>query len=198
MKQQQAEYLNQKIKRIMKKIILIIAIIITPFVAQAQTSIFDKYDGQDGVTTIVVTKKAFELMNTMASGSSSEEAQEYAELIGGLKGLRVFTTEDKAIADDMKATVNKYLKSSKLSELMRVSDKEADVKIYIKEGRDSDHVEELLMFVNGLEKHFEGHDGRSAEAVIVSLVGDIDLTKIAQLTEEMNISGSEHLKKAGE
>ena len=53
------------------------------------------------------------------------------------------------------------------------------------------------MFVNGLEKHFDGHEGRSAEAVIVSLTGNIDLTKIAELTEEMNISGSEHLKKAG-
>ena len=178
----------------MKKLILIVAVIIAPFVTSAQ-SIFDKYEDVDGVTTIVVSKKAFELMAMF--GDSSEEAKEYAEMVGGLSGLRVFTTEDSKIANDMKATVDKYLKSSKLSELMRVNDKEANVRIYIKEGKDDEHVEELLMFVNGLEKHFEGHEGRSAEAVIVSLTGNIDLAKIAKLTEDMNITGSEHLKEAG-
>ena len=131
-------------------------------------------------------------------GGANEEAKEYAELVGGLSGLKVFTTEDKAIADDMLKTVNVYLKSSKLSELLRVNDEEANVRIYIKEGKDDEHVEELLMFVNGLDKHFEGNEsGRSAEAVIVSLTGVIDLNKIAELTEELNISGGEHLKKAG-
>ena len=179
----------------MKKLILLVAVIIAPFISNAQTSIFDKYEDIEGVTTIVVSKKAFELMAIF--GGSSEEAKEYAELVGGLDGLKVFTTEDSKIAGDMKSTVDKYLKSSKLSELMRVNDKEANVRIYIKEGKDDEHVEELLMFVNGLEKHFGEHEGRSAEAVIVSLTGNIDLTKIAELTEEMNISGSEHLKKAG-
>jgi hypothetical protein len=179
----------------MKKVILIIAIILSPFISNAQKSVFDKYDGNPEVTTVVVSKKAFELMAMF--GNSSEEAKEYAEMVGGLDGLKVFTTEDSDIAADMQKTVDVYLKSAKLSELMRVNDKEANVRIYIREGKDDEHVRELLMFVNGLEKHFEGVEGRSAEAVIVSLTGNIDLSKIAKLTEQMNISGSEHLKKAG-
>ena len=177
----------------MKKIIAIIAIVLVPFLSSAQTSVFDKFDGNSEVTTIVVSQKMFELMAKF--GGSSEEAKEYANMVGGLSGLKVFTTENHAIAADMQKTVEKYLKSAKLSELMRVNDKEANVRIYIKEGKDDDHVEELLMFVNGIEKHFEGQE-RGAEAVIVSLTGDIDLNKIAELTEEMNISGSEHLKNA--
>ncbi len=181
----------------MKKIVLIIVVAFVTFTSNAQSSIFDKFEDKDGVTTIVITKKAFELMAIF--GGESNEAKEYAELVGGLDGLKVFTTEDKTIAADMLKTVNSYLKSSKLSELMRINDKDANVRIYIKEGKDDTHVEELLMFVNGLEKHFEGNEmGRSAEAVIVSLTGNIDLNKISELTEQMNISGSEHLKKAGE
>lgn len=180
----------------MKKLILIIAVVLVPFIGQAQTSVFDEFEDIEGVTTIVVTKKAFELMARF--GGSSEEAKEYADMVGGLDGLRVFTTEDKGIASKMQKSVDSYLKSSKLSELMRINDKEANVKIYIREGKDDDHVKELLMFVNGIEKHFEEVDGRSAEAVIVSLTGDIDLNKIAELTEQMNISGSEHLKSAGQ
>lgn len=177
----------------MKKAILIIAIAFLPFLSSAQSSVFDEFDGNDDVTTIVVSKKMFELMAKF--GGQSEEAKEYADMVGGLDGLKVFTTENHEIATAMQSTVEKYLKSSKLSELMRVNDKDANVRIYIKEGKDDDHVEELLMFVNGIEKHFEGSE-RSAEAVIVSLTGNIDLNKIAELTEDMNISGSEHLKSA--
>ncbi len=178
----------------MKKIILVIAIVLVPFLSSAQTSVFDKYDGNEEVTTVVVSKKMFTLMAKF--GGASEEAKEYADMVGGLDGLKVFTTENSAIAADMQKTVEAYLKSSKLEELMRINDKEANVRIYIREGKDEDHVKELLMFVNGIGKHFEGQGGRSAEAVIVSLTGDIDLNKIAELTEQLNISGSEHLKNA--
>jgi hypothetical protein len=179
----------------MKKIILIIAIAIVPFLGNAQSSIFDKFDGNDDVTTIAVSKKAFQLMAKFGGGS--DEAKEYADMIENLDGLKVFTTENKSIASDMQSTVTKYLKSSNLSELFRIDDKEAHVRIYVREGKDDDHVKELLMFVNGIGKHMEGSDiGRNAEAVVMSLTGDIDLNKIAQLAEKMNISGSEHLKKA--
>lgn len=178
----------------MNKLIIIIAIAMMSFTGMAQTSIFDKYDGKDDVTTIVVNQKMFELMAKF--GGSSSEAKEYAEMVGGLTGLKVFTTENSALAADMDKTVNSYLKSSKLSELMRINDDDAQVRIYIREGKDEDHVKELLMFVNGLDNHLEGIEGHNAEAVIVSLTGDIDLNKIAELTEEMNISGSQHLKKA--
>jgi hypothetical protein len=179
----------------MKKIILIIAVATIPILGNAQTSVFDKFDGNDEVTTIAVSKKAFQLMAKF--GGASEEAQEYADMVENLDGLKVFTTENKSIAADMQSTVKKYLKSSNLEELFRIDDKEANVRIYVREGKDDDHVKELLMFVNGIGKHMEGNDiGRNAEAVIMSLTGDIDLNKIAKLAEQMNISGAEHLKKA--
>lgn len=179
----------------MKKLILIIAVVIIPFLGNAQTSVFDKFDGNDDVTTIAVSKKAFQLMAKFGSGS--EEAKEFTDMIENLDGLKVFTTESKSIASDMQSTVSKYLKSSNLDELFRIDDKEANVRIYIKEGRNDDHVKELLMFVNGIGKRIEGSDvGRNAEAVVLSLTGDIDLNKIAKLAEQMNISGAEHLKNA--
>ena len=181
----------------MKHLILIIAIAIVPFLGNAQTSVFDKFDGNDDVTTISVSKKAFQLMAKF--GGVNEEAQEYANMVESLEGLKVFTTEDKTIALEMQSTVSKYLKNSNLSELFAVNDKEANVRIYVKEGKDDDHVKELLMFVNGIGKHIEDNDlGRSAEAVVLSLTGDIDLNKIAKLAEQMNISGAEHLKKSKE
>jgi succinyl-CoA synthetase beta subunit len=78
----------------------------------------------------------------------------------------------------MKDMATKYIKSSKLTELMRVKDKGANVKIYVKQGRDEDHVEELLMFVS---------DKEDEQTIVMSLRGDIDLNKVALLTEKMNL-----------
>jgi len=173
-----------------KKIIIALMLAIVPIITFAQSS-FDEFEDMEDVSTVVVTKKAFELMARF--DSDSKEAKEYVNMIKNLNSLRVFATENTSIAAKMKAKVNGYLKSTKLSELMRVKDKDGNVKIYIKEGKDADHVSELFMFIEGISKHMGGEE-RKPEAVIVSISGDIDLNKISELTSKMNIQGGEHLK----
>jgi len=182
--------INKNRKMTSKKLMIAVMIAILPMFTFAQ-SIFDTFEDMDDVSTVVVTKKAFELMAKF--DSDSPEGKEYVNMIANLNNLRVFVTENATIAADMKVKVNTYLKSSKLSELMRVKDKEGNVKIYIKEGKDADHVSELFMFIEGIGKHMGGED-RNPEAVIVSISGDIDLNKISELTSKMNIQGGEHLK----
>ena len=91
--------------------------------------------------------------------------------------------------------MEKYLKSSSLQELMRVKDKDANVKFYIKSGKDEDHVSELLMFVTGIKNGNLEINDRKFETVLLSLTGDIDLNKIGSLTQKMNLPSE--LNKAG-
>lgn len=182
--------INNNRKMNIKKFLIALMVAIIPMTTFAQSA-FDEFEDLDEVTTVVVNKRAFDLMSRM--GADTEEGKEYVDMVKNLNSLRVFATESSSIAAKMKAKVNSYLKSSSLSELMRVKDKDANVKIYIREGKDADHVKELFMFVDGLSKHMGGQD-RKAEAVIVSITGDIDLNKISELTKQMNIQGGEHLK----
>lgn len=180
----------------MKKLILSILVLAISLSSYAQNnSIFDKFEDYDDVTTVVVTQKAFQMLKKISS--DSEEGREFNELVSGLKDLKVFTTEDTKIAGEMQATFDKYLNKAKLSELMRVKDKDANVKIYVREGKDDDHVSEFLMLVNEVNaaKKHNGERG-NPEVVIISLTGDIDLNNISKLTKEMNIPGGEHMEKA--
>jgi len=177
----------------MKKYIVILLIAVLP-VAGLSQSLFDKYEDLDDVTSVVVSKKAFELLAKMDIEVDDPEAQDFMDIATSVNSLKVFTTDNESIGADMKASVNKYLKSSSLTELMRVKDKDANVKFYIKEGKDSDHVSELLMFVTGL-KEIEA-DGRRFETVLLSLTGNINLNKISSLTNKMNLP--KELNKAGE
>lgn len=162
----------------MKKIIVLIAIVLISVTSYAQSSIFDKFEDMDDVTTVVVTQEAFKMLAKFKSGG--EEGAEYFDMVKGLNSFRVFTTDNSDIAKQMSDVVTKYLKSEKLTELMRVKDKETKVKIYVKSGKDDDHVSELLMYVSGIEKY---NNEFKAESVILSLTGDIDLNKISKLTE---------------
>ena len=79
---------------------------------------------------------------------------------------------------------------------MEVKDGGTNVKFYVKEGKDSDHVNELLIFVNGVDKAMNGEGVEiNGETRVVSLTGDIDLNEISKLTDKMNIPGGNHLEK---
>lgn len=171
----------------MKKIILILITAILPLTNYAQKSVFDKFEEMDEVTTVVVTKEAFKMLSKFSG--NSPEAKEYVTMVQSLESMRVFTTENSHIGKQMNDVVNNYLKSAKLVELMRVKDKDAHVKIYIRPGKDEDHVNELLMFVNDMQNK------NKKEAVILSLTGNIDLNNISKITEAHIPNSGKHLKK---
>lgn len=176
----------------MKKNILYLIMALLPVFGFSQ-SLFDKFEDYDEVTSVVVSEKAFELLAKIDVEVDEPEAQDFVDIATSLNSLKVFTTEDKAIGAEMKAAVSKYLGSNRLTELMRVKDKDANVKFYIREGKDDDHVKELLMFMTGI-KNIE-MDDRKIETVLLTLTGDIDLNKINSLTKKMNLP--EELNEAG-
>ena len=115
---------NNKMKT--KNLIIAFALVLTPLFTFAQSA-FDNFADMDDVSVVKVNKKMFELMKGVASGT--DDAKEYVSLISGLDNLRVLATENASIAAQMKSKVKSYLKSSNLSELMSVKDKEGNVKI---------------------------------------------------------------------
>ncbi|MEN8186136.1 MAG: DUF4252 domain-containing protein [Bacteroidota bacterium] len=167
------------------KLIIVIALLASPFLSKAQTQ-FDKFEDLDGVTSVIVNQKAFSLMSKI--GSESDE--EYLDLIKNIETLKVFATENASVAIKMDQEVKKYLKTANLEELMRVKDEDANVKIYVREGKNENYVKELFMFVK------DKGDNGSGEAVVILLKGNIDLNQISKLTSSMDIPGGEHLEKA--
>ena len=166
------------------KIILVAVLVMSGWIASAQSQ-FDKFEDIDGVTSVVVTQKAFSLMSKI--GSESDE--EYMELIKNIESLRVFATESAEVALQMEKAAASYLKSANLEKLMTVKEEGSNIAIYVREGKSEDYVKELFMFVRDSEK-------TSQESVIISLTGDINLNQIAKLTEKMDLPGGEHLEKA--
>lgn len=169
----------------MRKIVLTIVLVLTANTFFAQ-SVFDKFDGQENIATVIVNKKMFSLLSKMEV--KDKETQQYVNLIKKLDNLKVFVTENDAKASEMRATSDKYIKTSALEELMRITDKGKSVKIYVKSGATDSQVKELLMFVDGA--------GPKNQSVLMSLIGDFDLNELSILTDKMNLPGGDDLRKA--
>jgi len=177
----------------MKKIVLLTMLVLAPIISRAQ-DIFDKYEDNDKVTFVAMQPKMFQMLGKMSVSSDDPEAKEFFELVNSITSFKVITTDDAAISKDVDSWVTNRLKSSSFEELMRVRDGGSNVKFYVKEGKDSDHVKELLMFVTGMKDI--DINGKKLETVLLSLTGDINLRSVSKLTDKMDLPGGNQLGKA--
>ena len=171
----------------MVKVITTLILILITTVLFGQSA-FDKFDGPEEITTVIVNKKLFEMMSKVKVNPNDKEDMQYMELIKNLDNLKVFITSSAKYTAEMKATVDKHLKTAGLQELMRISEGGKSVKIHVKTGATETRVKELLMFTEGGPK--------DKETILMILTGDFDLNDISVLTEKMNIPGGDDLKKA--
>ena len=163
----------------MKKIMVLIAFIIAPMVTSAQ-SLFDTLEDLEGVDMVVISKDAFELLSKFSPEKfkDSEEMKVF-EMIKDLKEFKMFSTQDKGIANKMETMVNSSINKQKLTELMRIKEDNSQIKIYVKSTKNKDFVSEVLMFIKGIDKKTNG----MSEAMLISLTGNIDINKMSDLAD---------------
>lgn len=191
--------LNPNLKTMNKKVLLfLLAIFILPTGMMAQT-IFEKYSENPNVTYVNIKPKMFQMLAKLDISTDDPESQAYLNMVNSITSFKTIITDDKAIATDISGWMTS--KKGALEELMEVKDDGMEVKFYVKEGRDADHVKELLIFVNGIgeltkDANIEMNGKkREIETVVALLTGDINLNEISKLTSKMNIPGGEHLDK---
>ena len=192
--------LNKFKPNTMKKkiVVFVMAIMLLPAVSMAQ-DVFDKYSDNSDVTYVSIKPKMFQMIAKMGINVDEPEAKAYMDMVKSITSFKTLVTDNTAISADITKWVTSRIGS--LEELMQVKDEGTEVKFYVKEGKDSDHVKELLIFVNGIDKAMKGQgveingEVRKIQTVVVSLTGDIDLNEISKLTEKMNIPGGDHLDK---
>jgi hypothetical protein len=163
----------------MKKIAILIALMVTPLVTNAQ-SFFDTLENMDGVDMVVVTKDAFELISKFKNISTNDnEGLKVFQMIKELKEFKMFSTKDAGIANEMDGMFKKVIKKKRLTELMRIKEDKSRIKIYVQSTKNKDFVSEVLMLIKGLDKKTQGY----SEALVVSLTGNIDINKMSKIAD---------------
>ena len=175
------------------------AIVLMPLTAMAQSDIFEKYSANDNVSYASIKPKMFQMLAKINVDTDDADAEDFIKMVKSITSFKTLATENKTISSDMAKWVNS--RSSALEELMEIKDNGMVVKFYVKEGKNEDHIAELLMFVNGLDAVLKDSDitingkKRGMESVLVSFVGDIDLNLISKLVNAFDLPGGKELDK---
>lgn len=166
-------------------IALLFAFASSSFYGQA---VFDQFDGQEEIVSVMVNKKMFELMSKVKVDPSDKETQQYLKLIQNLENLKVFSTTNSTSARKMRDVADAYIKSASLEELKKVNENGKQVTIDVKRAGANNQLNEFVMFIdddaNGINR-----------SVLMSLTGVFNLNDISILTDKMQIPGGTELKK---
>ncbi|MFA9191366.1 DUF4252 domain-containing protein [Flavobacterium sp. FZUC8N2.13] len=170
----------------MKKVLLTFLVALASSSFYGQT-VFDQFDGQEEIVSVVVNKKMFELMSKVKVDPSDIETLQYLKLIRNLENLKVFSTTNSIAAKKMKDVAESYIKLADLEELKKVNENGKQITIDVKR-TGSNQLKEFLMFIdddaNGINR-----------SVLMSLTGVFSLSDISILTNKMQIPGGNELKK---
>ena len=163
----------------MKKIILIIALALSPIVGNAQ-SFFDSLEDMEGVDMVVVTKDAFELISKFKNVKIDDnEGMKVFQMIKDLKEFKMFSTNKTDVANKMESMVETAIKKQNLTQLMRIKEDDSRIRIYVKASNNKDFVSEGLMFIKGISKQ----TNKASESMVVPLTGNIDINKMSSLAD---------------
>lgn len=134
--------------------------------------LFDKYSGQEGITTIYISSRMFSMI-----AQADLDDEELEKLIDNLKSIRIMTISDSLLNRKINfyEELGKKLDYNKYEELMVVKDGGKDLIFLIREK--GKRIEELLM-VGG---------GGTGSNVLISIKGDLDLNNIAEISKSIGI-----------
>ena len=149
----------------MKKIVLVLSLLVAPIVMSAQ-SIFEKYEDQEHVTSVVVNQKMFKMLANIDIQTNDPDSDDFINQVKMLDNLTVLTTDDMSVSNSMKKDVEKYIKNSKLEELMRIKDGDQTVNFFVLEGKDD----------NGKFLRYSFTIGKIFKLIFVILIARISLS----------------------
>ena len=167
--------INQQDSKTMKKITILILFLAYSIGVNSQ-SLFDSLENLNDVDMVVVTKDAFELISKFKNIKIDDnEGMKVFQMIQDLEEFKMFSTKDTVVANKMRDMVNTSIKKENLTELMRIKEDASRVKIYVKTTENKEYVSEVLMFIKEVNP--------ISEAIIVSLIGKINIKKMAELAD---------------
>jgi hypothetical protein len=168
------------------------AFLLVPIAMNAQSpmdKLYDKYAGQDGYTSVNISKDMFQMFANMADPKDTS-MREMKIMMNNLTGMKVLTCKVDSVNPAKSVAFFKEVSgtfpSSLYGLLMNINDDGQDIKFLYKPVG-GEKITEFVMLAKG--KH---------EVVAMTLTGAIDLSSVSKLSKMMNIHGMEGLRKMKE
>lgn len=165
----------------MRRIVIFLAAVLIPTALSAQDlldKLIQKYQNQDDFVVVNITGNLFKIM-----ANAEHDDPEAAYWSENLSSIRILAYEGSIEKNrpDFHEIVQKELDLGKYKELMTVKEKDESVNFWVKEGNGK--IIELLLVASGDD-----------ENAIISILGNIDMAKVASINSSLHMNQLEHLE----
>lgn len=116
----------------MKKLYVLCTALLLSIAAFAQDgrSIYEKYSDTDGISAVYISPAMFRLIGKIPDVEFNDGSVNFAPLIKTLSGLYILSTEDSALAGELAADVNRYVKKGHYELLMEAKEGGETTRMY--------------------------------------------------------------------
>ncbi|MCH2043234.1 MAG: DUF4252 domain-containing protein [Saprospiraceae bacterium] len=142
---------------------------------------FNKYNGQEDFTSIYISKYMFGMIAKLdkEAANADAEMEKVKGMLEGLEGMQLLISEKNGI--QLYKEVNDILTGSEYNVLMQIQSEGEKIKFITREGEEG--IERLTLIIG------------SDEFLMLNINGNIDLEKLSELSDYIEIDGFEHLDK---
>lgn len=144
----------------------------------AQSDEFTKFENNKQINSIVVNKKMFDMMSNVKIDPNNTSDKAYFQAIKKTNNLRVYSSDNPTVKQQMIAAITSYIKSNNLQKHSTKNNPEAIITIYINNNGTEKNLSSFLSF----------HESTIDKDHIVFLVdGQLSFQEINAIAKKMNL-----------
>ncbi|MEN1784488.1 MAG: DUF4252 domain-containing protein [Bacteroidota bacterium] len=155
---------------------------------------FEQLKDAEHIGTVTISKSMLDLVSNFTVETDDQETKDFLDIAKRIRSVKLFMTEQQKAAKQLEKAAMEHVQSAEMERLMTVQENGAQMAFYVSDsGREEDHVDALLLLVTEMDQKVTDVP---FESILVSMEGDIDLTKVGSLVEKMGLYPG--LAKVGE
>ena len=151
---------------------LVVSILLLSCTANAQNSVFDKYNDMHNVSSVYISKTMIEMQPDLYTKDLY-----IGKVAGQLDAVYIVSTMDNTIKKDMRKDIGQYIEKGKYELLMKQKGRVSRSAFYVK--RKGEKVKELVLITDG---------ATSLKFIVLS--GDLTLKDIQNITNYQSTSNN--------
>ena len=157
----------------MKQLYIIVAMLLLGISAFAQDgrSLYTKYSDYDNVEAVYISPAMFRLIGKIPDVEMNDESVNLGPIIKSLSGLYILSIKQGAVADELAADVNHFIKKGQYELLMEAKDSGEVTRMYTV-GDDFVVNSFVLLAHDGAETNFICIDGTIPRDQLEQLIAD--------------------------
>ncbi|MDR1331464.1 MAG: DUF4252 domain-containing protein [Tannerella sp.] len=133
-----------------------------------QQKLFDRFAGQDGVSSVYISKAMFEMMPSLGDMEGVKLSN-----LKKIEGINILSSERESVSNEMRK-VFKALITDRHEELLRIRDGSEDITFHVR--KNGSNIEELIMLID-----------RGKSFTVIQILGNFSLQDIQEIATQVEL-----------